>query len=254
MKSSLIRLALLAGLTLPATFALAQKKPLDHSVYDSWKSLRGSALSQDGKWLSYTIAPQEGDGVAYIKSINGSKSWEFPRGFAPQFTADGKFAIMMVIPKFEETRKARRDRVLPADAPKATMLVINLETGEKKETERVASFELAPENSNFVIYTPEPPKAVRATAAPGSAPKPPLMDVLPFDDEDQRRNTQWLRDCLAELKGSERQALVLAFEHGLSHADLAAHLQKPLGTVKAWVRRGMENLRLCVESCMGVAR
>ncbi len=183
MKSSLIRLALLAGLTLPATIALAQKKPLDHSVYDSWKSLRGSSLSQNGKWLSYTIAPQEGDGIAYIKAVDGSKNWEFPRGFSPQFTADGKFAIMMIVPKFEDTRKARRDKVPPADVPKANMLVVNLETGEKKETERVASFELAPENSNFVVYTPEPPKPVRPPATPPvPAPKPPTPD-----EEDQRR-------------------------------------------------------------------
>ena len=74
------------------------------------------------------------------------------------------------------------------------------------------------------------------------------------DDEDQRRRKAWLRNCLSELKGAERQALVLAFEHGLTHSDLATHLQKPLGTVKAWVRRGMENLRDCVETCMGAAR
>jgi len=40
----------------------------------------------------------------------------------------------------------------------------------------------------------------------------------------------------------------------LSHGDLAAHLQKPLGTVKTWVRRGMDNLRRCVETCMGGGR
>jgi RNA polymerase sigma-70 factor, ECF subfamily len=82
-----------------------------------------------------------------------------------------------------------------------------------------------------------------------------LFDWAPSEDdeEDRRRATKWLRDCLGELKGAERQALVLAYEHGLSHGDLAAHLQKPLGTVKTWVRRGMENLRRCVESCMGEA-
>jgi len=83
-----------------------------------------------------------------------------------------------------------------------------------------------------------------------------LFDWSPGEDEaeDRRRATRWLRDCLGELKAAERQALVLAFEHGLSHGDLAAHLQKPLGTVKTWVRRGMENLRHCVETCMGEAR
>jgi RNA polymerase sigma-70 factor, ECF subfamily len=63
-----------------------------------------------------------------------------------------------------------------------------------------------------------------------------------------------LRDCLAELEAPERQALVLAYHHGLSHADLARHLNRPLGTVKSWVRRALQNLRACVESGFGEAR
>ncbi|HEU0202939.1 MAG TPA: sigma-70 family RNA polymerase sigma factor, partial [Burkholderiaceae bacterium] len=67
------------------------------------------------------------------------------------------------------------------------------------------------------------------------------------DAEDARRTHGFLRRCLGELAAVERQALVLAYHHGLSHGDLAAHLSKPLGTVKTWIRRGMENLRECVE-------
>lgn len=74
----------------------------------------------------------------------------------------------------------------------------------------------------------------------------------PEESEDRRRAAGWLRDCLAGLQAVERQALVLAYQHGLTHSDLAAHLRKPLGTVKTWVRRGMQNLRRCVESSMGV--
>ena len=84
-----------------------------------------------------------------------------------------------------------------------------------------------------------------------------LFDWSPAadDDEDRRRAAQWLRDCLSRLAAPERQSLVLAYEHGLSHSELASHLKKPLGTVKSWVRRGMSSLRLCVESCMsGQAR
>src|SRR5262249_30934767 len=52
----------------------------------------------------------------------------------------------------------------------------------------------------------------------------------------------------------ERQALVLAYEHGLSHGELAAHLAKPLGTVKTWVRRGGDKPRQRVGGYMGGAR
>jgi len=67
------------------------------------------------------------------------------------------------------------------------------------------------------------------------------------------RRARSLRDCLARLEAPHRQALVLAYHHGLSHGDLAQHLKRPLGTVKSWVRRALENLRMCVESSMGDA-
>ena len=66
----------------------------------------------------------------------------------------------------------------------------------------------------------------------------------------QDRVARWLRGCLEGLVAVERQVLVLAYHHGLSHSELAAHLAKPLGTVKTWARRGLANLRACVEDCM----
>jgi RNA polymerase sigma-70 factor, ECF subfamily len=82
-----------------------------------------------------------------------------------------------------------------------------------------------------------------------------LFEWAPAADEgeDRRRAARWLRDCLSRLGAPERQSLVLAYEHGLSHSELAAHLQKPLGTVKAWVRRGIASLRGCVEARMGTS-
>jgi RNA polymerase sigma-70 factor (ECF subfamily) len=71
------------------------------------------------------------------------------------------------------------------------------------------------------------------------------------DAVDAGRMKTWLRQCLEELRPAERQALVLSYNHGLSHGDLAKHLQKPLGTVKAWVRRAVDNLRTCIEQCTG---
>jgi len=83
-----------------------------------------------------------------------------------------------------------------------------------------------------------------------------LFDWAPAADDavDAGRSARWLRDCLGELRPVERQALMFAYDRGMSHRDLAAHLAQPLGTVKTWVRRGLANLRACVEECMGVAR
>jgi RNA polymerase sigma-70 factor, ECF subfamily len=74
------------------------------------------------------------------------------------------------------------------------------------------------------------------------------------DALDEKRAQHQLRDCMASLKATERQALSLAYHHGMSHSELADHLQKPIGTVKSWVRRGLDALRICMDSCVGAIR
>jgi len=54
--------------------------------------------------------------------------------------------------------------------------------------------------------------------------------------------------CMADLVGQERQALALAYYRGMVHTEIAQMLNAPLGTAKAWVRRGLEKLRRCLES------
>ena len=56
-----------------------------------------------------------------------------------------------------------------------------------------------------------------------------------------------VRQCVEMLEGGSRQAIALAFYQGYTHAELAAHLNQPLGTVKSWVRRGLERLRQCLD-------
>jgi RNA polymerase sigma-70 factor (ECF subfamily) len=55
-----------------------------------------------------------------------------------------------------------------------------------------------------------------------------------------------LRACLQRLEPKRRQAIVLAYAHGLSHGELAGRLDLPLGTVKSWIRRGMATLKECL--------
>jgi RNA polymerase sigma-70 factor (ECF subfamily) len=55
-----------------------------------------------------------------------------------------------------------------------------------------------------------------------------------------------LRRCLEGLEPSRRQAIVLAYVHGLSHGELAGRLGVPLGTVKSWIRRSLIALRECL--------
>jgi RNA polymerase sigma-70 factor, ECF subfamily len=54
--------------------------------------------------------------------------------------------------------------------------------------------------------------------------------------------------CMQGLTAGQRQALALAYFRGLVHAEIASTMGAPLGTVKAWVRRGSDRLRECLQA------
>jgi len=54
--------------------------------------------------------------------------------------------------------------------------------------------------------------------------------------------------CLEQIAAPQRRCLMLAYEEGLTHSEIARAVNEPLGTVKSWVRRSLIALRRCLES------
>jgi RNA polymerase sigma factor (sigma-70 family) len=55
-----------------------------------------------------------------------------------------------------------------------------------------------------------------------------------------------LRDCLSQLEDDKQSSLLMAYVEGCTHAEIAQRLKTPLGTIKAWIRRGLQSLRECM--------
>ncbi|MET0731575.1 MAG: sigma-70 family RNA polymerase sigma factor [Casimicrobiaceae bacterium] len=76
---------------------------------------------------------------------------------------------------------------------------------------------------------------------------PPSEGPTPVELLLQGAEAQAVRDCVDALDAGPKQAIALAFFQGLSHAELAAQMREPLGTVKSWVRRGLDRLKRCLD-------
>src|ERR1700735_1838838 len=78
MHSSLILAVAFSGLaqTVP-------KRPLNHRDYDGWRTLQNQVLSRDGKFLAYSLFPEEGDGELVVRNLATGKELRDPCGSAP---------------------------------------------------------------------------------------------------------------------------------------------------------------------------
>jgi hypothetical protein len=102
-----------------------------------FKEIQIPAISDDGKWLSYSVWPERGDGEARIESTDGRSKYVIERGTRPQISADSRWAVSFVQPPFIEAQNAGRN------APRQSLALLNLHNGEKELIESVRAFEFS---------------------------------------------------------------------------------------------------------------
>lgn len=152
-----MRFTLFALFSLFVFCASAQnKKPLDHSVYDNWKSIGERLISNDGKYIVYTITPQEGDGSLVIQTTNGYKK-VIDRGYNAVITNDSRYVVFKIKPVFQETRQARIKKKKADEMAKDTLAIVELGKEELVKIPRVRSFKTPEKGSDWIAYQMEKP-------------------------------------------------------------------------------------------------
>ena len=119
----------------------AQKKPLDHSVYDSWQSVTAPQVSANGTYVAYQVTPQEGDGKLIIHPRKGSDI-VIERGAQLRITPDEQWAVCIIKPLFKDTRQAKIKKWKEDKMPKDTLALIRLATGSVTKIAAVTSFKM----------------------------------------------------------------------------------------------------------------
>jgi len=78
-------------------------------------------------------------------------------------------------------------------------------------------------------------------------------EIVRDNEEDSRRRlirrerSEQVRKKLDQLPENQRVCIELAFFKGLTHHEIAAQLEEPLGTIKARIRRGMQRMKIIME-------
>jgi RNA polymerase sigma-70 factor (ECF subfamily) len=64
---------------------------------------------------------------------------------------------------------------------------------------------------------------------------------------DRAVNNLKIAECMEKIDSAPRQCISFAYYQGLTHSEIAEQIGAPLGSVKAWIRRGLGRLKSCLK-------
>jgi len=131
---------------------LAAKVPLDHDVYTVWNVIDDQAMSRDGQWALWRMAPEQADGVLVVRSTGLEPEFRIERGNDAVFSHDSRHVIFLVDPTFAEARQAILDDLPEEEQPHASLGIVALDEGSEVRYERVKSFALPDKSGDWVAF------------------------------------------------------------------------------------------------------
>lgn len=174
---------LLLLLSICATAAYGQKKPLDESVYDSWKAVSNSSISRNGEWVIYEVKPQVGDGkICFVNLDDRSKSLEIERAGGARLLCNDTWAVFKYTPAYDSIRAAKLKKIPNDRMPRDTTALINLATGDIKRIGAVKSAAV-PEKGSLFFYvnTVTPAKDSTMKKQPEKFDRLVILDLIKGD-------------------------------------------------------------------------
>jgi dienelactone hydrolase len=168
-------------------------RPLGLPDIKAWNTIRQTALSGDGKWFAYVIAPVEGNATLIVRSTaEGATESRIPvgeNGGSIAISGDSKWLGYIVAPpRVDSSARGRgagrtagggstsgAPNVAPQTgdsarrAPATKFVLMYLPSGEKKEFERIRRFQFNGENATWVALVGYPPGASGNTGPAGAA-------------------------------------------------------------------------------------
>ncbi|MBL0191030.1 MAG: hypothetical protein IPQ18_06755 [Saprospiraceae bacterium] len=125
-------------------------------VFKIWQKINQTAVSNDGNWVAYVIAPVEGNTTLVLYNTKSEISTQIPRGDQPSFSLDSKVFVYKIIPPFDTIKALKRKKTKEEALPKDSLIVLNLQKNTSLGFSNIKNFQIPSKWNGFVVMTLEP--------------------------------------------------------------------------------------------------
>jgi len=137
------------------------KRPLQIDDFAGWKTLVNTLISNNGKYISFELNPERGDGNLILKHNN--KSDTIPRGNHAEFGPENDYLVFQIKQPDDTIRKAKRDKVQKDKMPKDSIGILVFNQYRLVKFPKVKSFQIPEEKGYWVAFTTESEPAKKDT-------------------------------------------------------------------------------------------
>ncbi len=133
-------------------FMYGQKKPLDHSVYDSWQNIGSRKITNDGKWIAYSVDVQEGNSNLFLNSVKNKTSRKFERATKVNLTGDSRFAVFQIRPLYKDIKAVKDKKLKKNKLTKDSLAIVDFLNGQTEKIPNVKTFKIPEKSGSYVAY------------------------------------------------------------------------------------------------------
>ncbi|MFT4538896.1 MAG: dipeptidyl aminopeptidase/acylaminoacyl peptidase [Planctomycetota bacterium] len=218
----------------------SSKRSLDVADWSRWRTIEGERLSLSGERILYQLAAPDGtDGELRARATaEGEADVVVERGFAGSFDAAAKWLVCRVEPAYVDKCAAELEDTKKDELPKPGLAVVELESAERRDIERVASFALPKRGGSHVAWLHEkelPKKKDKGAAKKEGGSKAEAEEKPSEEEEEEGLSRVEKKKRKAKAEGTKLTLLELSTDAERTIENVQHYVFDEMGTHLAYV-------------------
>ncbi len=136
----------------PARAQSPEKRTLEIADYAQWRTISGSTISDDGRWVAWAYSHVRGDDTLHVRALDSDAAHVIASASGAEFSDDGDWVAYFVSPPFLEAEKLRRD----GETVTRQVGLLELATLESFTWDEASSFGFSEGSSHFFVKKRQP--------------------------------------------------------------------------------------------------